>query len=374
MFKSVIVDYSRSPFTMAKKGALIDVKPVHMLAEVIKNLIIKSNVNKEDIEDVVVGCAFQVGEQCFNIGKLVTFLADMNVKTSGMTVDRWCGSSMEAVHIAAGKIAMGSGKMFICGGVESMTRVKTGFDSVPYPFSEKQNPNVYFSMGTTAENVAKKYKISRKEQQEFSILSHQKAYNAEINGNFKSEIVKIHDCEKDDNIRPDSDQEKLDKLRTAFDSEGTVTAATSSPLTDGAAAILICEENYAKENNLTILGRILSTAVEGCDPNFMGLGPIFASKKALKRANLSINKIDIVELNEAFASQSLACIKDLGLDINKVNIDGGALALGHPLGATGARITGKAAMLLKRENKKYALSTQCIGLGMGIATVIESVD
>ena len=374
MFKSVIVDYSRSPFTMAKKGALIDVKPVHMLAEVIKKLIIKSNVNKEDIEDVVVGCAFQVGEQCFNIGKLVTFLADMNVKTSGMTVDRWCGSSMEAVHIAAGKIAMGSGKMFICGGVESMTRVKTGFDSVPYPFSEKQNPNVYFSMGTTAENVAKKYKISRKEQQEFSILSHQKAYNAETNGNFKSEIVKIYDCEKDDNIRPNSDQEKLDKLRTAFDSEGTVTAATSSPLTDGAAAILICEENYAKENNLTILGRILSTAVEGCDPNFMGLGPIFASKKALKRANLSINKIDIIELNEAFASQSLACIKDLGLDINKVNVDGGALALGHPLGATGARITGKAAMLLKRENKKYALSTQCIGLGMGIATIIESVD
>tara|TARA_B100000963_G_scaffold263505_1_gene231649 strand:+ start:399 stop:1523 length:1125 start_codon:yes stop_codon:yes gene_type:complete len=374
MFKSVIVGYSRSPFTMAKKGALINVKPVHMLAEVIKKLIIQSNVKKEDIEDVVVGCAFQVGEQCFNIGKLVTFLADMNIKTSGMTVDRWCGSSMEAVHIAAGKIAMGSGKMFICGGVESMTRVKTGFDSVPYPFSEKQNPNVYFSMGTTAENVAKKYKISRTEQQEFSILSHQKAYNAQTNGNFKSEIVKIYDCEKDDNIRPNSDQEKLDKLKLAFDSEGTVTAATSSPLTDGAAATLICEENYAKENNLPILGRIISTAVEGCDPNFMGLGPIFASKKALKRANLSINKIDIVELNEAFASQALACIKDLGIDINKVNIDGGALALGHPLGATGARITGKAAMLLRRENKKYALSTQCIGLGMGIATIIESIN
>ena len=374
MFRAVIAGYSRSPFTMARKGELIDVKPVNLLAEVVKDLVSKTNVNKSDIEDIVVGCAFQTGEQCFNIGKLVTFLTNMNIKTSGMTVDRWCGSSMEAIHIAAGKIAIGSGKVFICGGVESMTRVKTGFDSVPYPFSEKQNPNVYFSMGTTAENVAKKYKISRKEQQEFSILSHQKAYNAEINGNFKSEIVKIHDCEKDDNIRPDSDQEKLDKLRTAFDSKGTVTAATSSPLTDGAAAILICEENYAKENNLTILGRILSTAVEGCDPNFMGLGPIFASKKALKRANLSINKIDIVELNEAFASQSLACIKDLGLDINKVNVDGGALALGHPLGATGARITGKAAMLLKRENKKYALSTQCIGLGMGIATVIESVD
>ena len=168
--------------------------------------------------------------------------------------------------------------------------------------------------------------------------------------------------------------EKLDGLKLAFDENGTVTAATSSPLTDGAAATLICEENYAKENNLTILGRIVSTAVEGCDPDYMGLGPIGASKKALERAKLSADQIDIVELNEAFASQSLACIKDLGIDKDKVNLDGGALALGHPLGATGARITGKAAELLKRENKKYALSTQCIGLGMGIATVIESVN
>ena len=168
--------------------------------------------------------------------------------------------------------------------------------------------------------------------------------------------------------------EKLDGLKLAFDENGTVTAATSSPLTDGAAATLICEESYAKENNLNILGRIVSTAVQGCDPDYMGLGPIGASKKALKRAKLTADKIDIVELNEAFASQSLACIKDLGIDKDKVNLDGGALALGHPLGATGASITGKAAELLKRENKKYALSTQCIGLGMGIATVIESVN
>ena len=373
MYNTVIAGYSRSPFTMARKGALIDTKPVNLLAEVIKSLVSKSNVKKEDIEDIIIGCAFQVGEQCFNIGKLVTFLSNMDVKTSGMTVDRWCGSSMEAIHIAAGKIAMGSGKVFICGGVESMTRVNSGFDPIPYPENNKDNPNVYFSMGITAENVAKKYDISRKEQQDFAISSHQKAYEAQTSGKFNNEIVTISDCKTDGNIRPKSNQKTLDDLKLAFDQNGTVTAATSSPLTDGAAATLICEENYAKENNLEILGRIVSTAVEGCEPNFMGLGPIGASKKALQRANLTIDKIDIVELNEAFASQSLACIKDLKIDQKKVNLDGGALALGHPLGATGSRITGKASELLVRENKKYALSTQCIGLGMGIATVIENI-
>ena len=373
MYKSVIAGYSRSPFTMAKKGELIDVKPVNLLAEVINNLVKKSNIKREDIEDIVVGCAFQTGEQCFNIGKLVTFLTNMDIKTSGMTVDRWCGSSMEGIHVAAGKIAMGSGKVFICGGVESMTRVTTGFDSMPYPYTEKENPNVYFSMGTTAENVAKKYSISRTEQQEFAISSHQKAFDAQTKGNFIDEIVSIGNCSQDSNIRPNSNQEKLDGLKLAFDENGTVTAATSSPLTDGAAATLICEEQYAKDNNLNILAKIVSTSVEGCEPNTMGLGPIGASQKALKRANLTIKDIDIIELNEAFASQSLACIKDLGLDKTKVNIDGGALALGHPLGATGARITGKAAQLLKRENKKYALATQCIGLGMGIATIIEAI-
>ena len=374
MFKPVIAGFSRSPFTMARKGALIDTKPVNLLAEVIKNLVSKSNVKKDDIEDIVVGCAFQTGEQSFNIGKLTTFLTNMDVKTSGMTVDRWCGSSMEAIHIAAGKISLGAGKVFICGGVESMTRVNTGFDPIPYPENKNDNPHVYFSMGTTAENVAKKYNISRHEQQEFAISSHQKAHEAQTKGNFKNEIVSIGDCDTDGNIRPGSTMEKLDGLKLAFDENGTVTAATSSPLTDGAAATLICEESYAKENNLNILGRIVSTAVQGCDPDYMGLGPIGASRKALERANLSADKIDIVELNEAFASQSLACIKDLGIDKDKVNLDGGALALGHPLGATGARITGKAAELLQRENKKYALSTQCIGLGMGIATVIESVN
>ena len=194
---------------------------------------------------------------------------------------------------------------------------------------------------------------------------------ADFHGN--SEFCGYYDCDIDGGIRANSNHEILDSLKVIFDENGTVTAATSSPLTDGAATVLVCEEKYAKDNNLEILGRIVSTAVEGCDPDYMGLGPIEATRKALKRANLSIKDIDIIELNEAFASQSLACIQDLEIDINKVNLDGGAISLGHPLGATGARITGKAAELLVRENKKYALATQCIGYGMGIATVIEAV-
>ena len=374
MFKSVIAGYSRSPFTIAKKGELINVKPDELLSEVIKNLISKSKINKTDIEDVIIGCAFPEGEQGFNIGKIVTFLSDMNVKTAGTTINRWCGSSMEAIHIAAGKISMGAGKAFICGGVESMSRVTSGFNPLPYPKSSTENPHLYFTMGNTAENVAKKYNIDRRAQQEFAISSHQKADEAQSNGKFDKEITIINNCSKDGGIRPNSNHEILDGLKVIFDKNGTVTAATSSPLTDGAATTLVCEEQYAKDNNLKILGRIVSTAVEGCDPNYMGLGPIGASQKALKRADLSINDIDIVELNEAFASQSLACSKDLEIDLKKVNLDGGAISLGHPLGATGARITGKAADLLIRENKKYALATQCIGYGMGIATIIENIN
>ena len=374
MYKAVIAGYSRSPFTVAKKGDLIDVKPDVLLSEVIKNLILKSKVNLDDIEDVIIGCAFPEGEQGFNIGKLVTFLSGMNIKTAGTTINRWCGSSMEAIHVAAGKISMGSGKVFICGGVESMTRVTTGFEPLPYPKPNEENPNLYFSMGITAENVAKKYHIERRAQQDFAIGSHEKAFQAQSKGNFENEITIINNCSKDGGIRPNSSHEILDNLKLIFDPKGTVTAATSSPLTDGAATTLICEEQYAKDNNLNILGRIVSTAVQGCSPELMGLGPIGASQKALKRANLTIKDIDIVEINEAFASQALACIKDLNIDEKKINLDGGAIALGHPLGATGARITGKAAELLRRENKRYALATQCIGLGMGIATVIESVN
>ena len=375
MPKAIIAGYSRSPFTIANKGELVSVRPEDLLSEVIKDLVSKSKINPEDIEDIIAGCAFPEGEQGFNIGKVVTYMAGMNIKTAGMTVNRWCGSSMQSIHIAAGAISMGAGNAFISCGVESMTRVPmNGFNPMPHPQLLEDNPNVYLSMGTTAENVAKKYQLTRKIQQDFAITSHQKASEAESKGNFKNEITTINNCSKDGGIRPATNQEILNGLKLAFDEHGTITAGTSSPLTDGAAATLICEEEYAKKNNLDILARIVSTAVEGCPPEVMGLGPIGASEKALKRANLSIKDIDIVELNEAFASQSLACIKDLNIEEKKVNLDGGAIALGHPLGATGARITGKAAELLRRENKKYALSTQCIGLGQGIATVLETVN
>ena len=373
MYNSVIAGYSRSPFAMANKGKLIDVKPVNLLAEVIKNLVSQSKINPKEIDDVVIGCAFQVGEQCFNIGRLVTFLSDLDMRVPGMSVDRWCGSSMEAIHIAAGKIAMGSGKIFICGGVESMTRVRTGFDPLPYPYSdeEKQNPHLYLSMGITAENVAKKYNISRTEQQEFSLESHRKANEAQQKEKFISEITKIGDCETDENIRPNSTMEKLDNLKLAFDQNGTVTAATASPLTDGAAVTLICEENFAKENGLEILGRIKSTAIEGCDPNFMGLGPIYATKKALKRADLSINDIDIVELNEAFAVQVIYCRDKLGIPNENLNVNGGSISIGHPYGMSGARLVGHALMEGKRRKIKYAVVTMCIGGGQGAAGLFE---
>ena len=378
MHNAVIAGYSRSPFTISYKGKLKSLRPEDILAQVINKLISPSNLNKDDIEDVIVGCAFPEGEQGFNIGKVVTFMCDLPRSVAGMTVNRWCGSSMQAIHNAAGSISMGSGKVFICAGVESMTRVPMlGFNPMPHPQLLEDNPNVYLSMGITAENVAKKYNIDRKEQQEFAISSHEKASNADSKGNFKDEITSIKndtiDVTKDGGIRPGTTQEILDGLKLAFDQNGTVTAGTSSPLTDGAAATLICEENYAKENGLDILARIKSCAVNGCDPEVMGLGPIGASRKAMDRAGINSADLGVVELNEAFASQSLACVQDLELDKKIVNLDGGAIALGHPLGATGARITGKAAQLLKREGKKYALATQCIGLGQGIATVLEAV-
>ena len=379
MHSAVIAGYTRSPFTVAFKGGLKSVRPEDMLSQVIKSLISNVNLNKDDIEDVIVGCAFPEGEQGFNIGKVVTFMCELPRSVAGMTVNRWCGSSMQSIHNAAGSIAMGSGKVFICAGVESMTRVPMlGFNPMPHPELLEQNPNVYLSMGLTAENVAKKYNIDRIQQQEFAISSHEKANNADTNGKFDDEITIIKDKKvdviKDGGIRPGTNQGVLDGLKLAFDINGTVTAGTSSPLTDGAAATLICEEEYAKRNNLEILARIKSSAVNGCEPEVMGLGPIGASKKALSRAGLKSSDLDIIELNEAFASQSLACVKDLELDPKNVNIDGGAIALGHPLGATGARITGKAAQLLRREGKKYALATQCIGLGQGIATVLETVE
>jgi len=379
MRNAVIVGYKRSPFTFARKGEMANIRPEDILSQTINQLLNEIQINKNDIEDIITGCAYPEGAQGNNIAKIVSFMTDMPEHVAGMTVNRWCGSSMQAIHDATGAIAINSGDVFLCCGVESMTFIPmNGLTYDPHPQLSKDNPNVYMSMGITAENVAKKFNISRKEQQDFAISSHYKANLARESNMFDNEIVSIinndEKINKDGGIRPNTSHEILDGLKLAFDENGTVTAGTASPLTDGASAVIVCEEEYAKKNNLNILARIKSTAVVGCPPELMGLGPINASKKALKRANLSISDIDIVELNEAFASQSLACIKELKMDINKVNIHGGAIALGHPLGATGARITGKVATLLQNNNKKYGLATQCIGLGQGIATVLENIN
>ncbi|WP_259779484.1 thiolase family protein [Aestuariispira ectoiniformans] len=370
----VIAGYARSPFHFAKKGDLAKTRPDEMAAEVVKGLVARTGVNVDDIEDLILGCAFPEGEQGLNMARLVGLMAGLPQSVAGVTVNRFCGSSMQSVHQAAGAIQMGAGEVFVCAGVESMSRVPMmGFNPLPHPGFYKSHPEAYMGMGDTAENVANKYEISRDEQEAFAVLSHQKAAKAQAEGRLADEIIAISGVEADGCIRAETTKEGLADLKPAFTEGGSVTAGTSSPLTDGASAVLVCSEEYAEKNGLAPIVRIKSIAVAGCAPEIMGIGPVGASKKALARAGLTASDLDVIELNEAFASQSIACVRDLGLDINRVNLDGGAIALGHPLGATGARIVGKAASLLKREGGKYALSTQCIGGGQGIATIMEAI-
>ena len=374
----VIAGFARSPFAFANKGELIEVRPDDMAAQVVSGLIAKTGIDPKDIEDLIMGCAFPEAEQGFNLARMVVFLAKLPQSVAGVTVNRFCGSSMQSVHMAAGAIQMQAGEAYICAGVESMTRIPMGgFNPMPNPRMVDEYPDALISMGTTAENLARKYQITRKDQQAMAVESHAKAAAARDAGKFSDEIVPIVQdgttVSADSCIRPGTSQEGLDGLKPAFDQAGTVTAGTASPLTDGAVALLVTSEDYAKAHGLKILARLKSVAVAGCAPEIMGIGPVPATQKALKRAGITVKELDVVELNEAFASQALACVHDLGLDLAKVNIDGGAIALGHPLGATGARIVGKAAQLLKREGKKFALATQCIGGGQGIATVLEAV-
>ena len=374
----VIAGYVRSPFHFANKGLLAKVRPDDLAAQVVRGLLDRTGVNVDDIEDLILGCAFPEGEQGFNMARLVVLMAGLPINVAGTTVNRFCGSSMQSIHNAAGAIQMNAGEVFICAGVESMSRVTMGgFNPMPNPALLESNPAAYMSMGETAENVGKEYNIGREEQEQFAVLSQQKAADAQSLGKLEKEIVPIQmnglTVDTDGCLRPGTSTEDLAGLKLAFDENGSVTAGTSSPLTDGAAATLVCSETYAQENGLEPIARIRSIAVSGCKPETMGLGPIFASRKALARAELTADNIDVVEINEAFATQSIASVRDLGLDIDKVNVDGGAIAIGHPLGATGARITGKAAQILKREGGRYALSTQCIGGGQGIATVMETV-
>jgi acetyl-CoA acyltransferase len=375
MTNVVIAGYARSPFHLAGKGDLARVRPDDLAAQVIRGLLEKTRVDPAAIEDIILGCAFPEGEQGLNVARMIGLLADLPISVGGMTVNRFCGSSMSAIHIAAGQIQIGAGEAFICAGLESMSRVPMGgYNPLPNPALAKKSA-AYMGMGETAENVATKYQITRAEQEAFAVKSQQKAGAARAAGKLADEIVpittKTGTVTEDGTIRPETTADVLAGLKPAFSQEGTVTAGTSSPLTDGASAVLVTSEEFANKHGLTILARIKSVAVSGCAPETMGLGPILASTKALERAGIKASDLDVVEINEAFASQAIACIRDLGLNEETINLDGGAIAIGHPLGATGARIVGKAAALLAREGGKYALATQCIGGGQGIATVLE---
>lgn len=374
--KVVIAGYVRSPFTPAGKGELKNTRADEITAQTVRGLIAKTGVDANLIDDLKLGCAMPEGEQGLNLARNVVLHAELPEHIGGVTMNRFCGSSMQAIHDAAGAIAMGMADAVICAGVESMSRVPMGgFNVSPNPDLYRKSPGAYMGMGETAENVATKFEVSRAEQEAFALRSQFKTAAAKKAGKFDNEIVPIKTTagvvKEDSCPRPDSTPEGLAKLKPAFKADGSVTAATSSPVTDGAAAVLVCSEEFALKHGLTIMAEVASFAVAGCDPTLMGMGPVEATKKALAKAGITINDIDVAELNEAFGSQALACIKQLGIDESKVNLHGGAIALGHPLGATGARITGKAAALLQEEGKDYALATQCIGGGQGIATVLK---
>jgi acetyl-CoA acyltransferase len=373
--KAVISAYARSPFHFSKKGALAAVRPDTLAAQVVRGLLERTDLDPALLEDVILGCAYPEAAQGNNLARIVGLLAGLPQHVGGMTVNRFCGSSMQAVHIAAAQIEADVGDAFLCVGVESMTMVpQGGFNFSPNPQLLQQS-DAYITMGETAENVARRWSVSRADQEAMALASHRKAAAARAEGRLRDEIVPIDAdgarIEEDGCIRPATSLEALAALKPAFRADGVVTAGTSSPLTDGAAAVLVTSDSFAQRHGLQPLARIKSFATVGVDPAVMGIGPIPATEKALARAGLAVDDLDVIEINEAFASQALACIRELKLDLERVNIDGGGMAIGHPLGATGARITGKAASLLQRVGGRYALSTQCIGGGQGIATVLE---
>jgi len=385
MRQAVIAGYVRTPFHFARKGLLASVRPDDLVATAIKALVERSGVDPATIEDVILGCATPEAEQGANIARVSLLLAGLPVEMGGVTVNRFCGSSMSAVHMAAGQIAIGAGDAFIAAGVESMSRIPNGGynQSVNPHFRTDANPDgdilwdAYISMGETAENVATQFNVSRAEQEVLGYHSQIKAAAAQAAGHLTDEIVPVLTTEgvlvdRDGCIRPQTTLEGLAGLKPAFRENGSVTAGTSSPLTDGATAMLVCSEDYAVKHGLEVMAIIRSAAVAGVPPEIMGMGPVPSSRKALARAGIKIEAVDIVEINEAFASQAVASLRELNIPQGIVNLDGGAIALGHPLGATGIRLLGKAAQLLKRNNKRYALATQCIGGGQGVATILEA--
>ncbi|MCE3281680.1 MAG: acetyl-CoA acetyltransferase [Chitinophagaceae bacterium] len=390
-----IIDALRTPIGRYG-GALASVRPDDLLAHVIRGLVDRNkNIDLDAIEEVIAGCANQAGEDNRNVARMSLLLAGLPVTVAGSTVNRLCASGLTAVMDASRALMCGDGMMYIAGGVESMTRApfvmaKTGeawsrntevYDTtIGWRFTNKTLAALYhpYSMGETAENVAKQWKIGREEQDKFALSSQEKYFAALAEGKWKDEILAVEVAEKKQTITVDKDEhprqttlEKLASLKPAFSADGTVTAGNSSGINDGAAALLLASEEAVKQFNLSPIARVVSMAAAGVDAAIMGIGPVPATQKALKRAGLSVNDLDLVELNEAFAAQSIACMRDLSLDPAKVNVNGGAIALGHPLGCSGARISTTLIYEMKRRNAKYGLATMCVGVGQGAAVIYE---
>jgi 3-oxoadipyl-CoA thiolase len=397
----VVVDGLRTPFGRYG-GALAQVRPDDLAAHVIRAVVARTGVEVEAIDDVIFGAANQAGEDNRNVGRMAALLAGLPVEVPGATVNRLCGSGMNAVVNAAHAIAAGDGSLFVAGGVESMTRAPfvMAKPSAAFPRGEQTlydttlgwrftNPRLAeahypYSMGETAENVVERCGVTREEQDAFALESQQRWAAAQATGRFADEVVPIDVAEgnatrtldTDEHPRPETTLEQLAKLKPAFrrDESGSVTAGNSSGINDGAAALLVISEARARELGLRPMARMLASAVAGVDPATMGLGPIPASRRALERAGLSVDDLDLVELNEAFAAQAIPCMRELGLDPEKVNVNGGAIAIGHPLGASGARLVATLLHEMRRRGARYGLATMCIGVGQGIASVWEAAE
>ncbi|TCS96843.1 thiolase family protein [Hazenella coriacea] len=393
----VIVDAVRTPIGRYQ-GSLRQTRPDDLAAHVIRSLLARNpSLDRDRIEDVFLGCANQAGEDNRNVARMASLLADLPETVGGCTVNRLCGSGLEAIHQAAAAIMMGCGDVMIAGGVENMTRAPLvmlkpeesyvrgnqtlvdttlGWRFVNPELATRYDP---LSMGETAEEVATRYNISREDQDAFAISSQQKTNEAWEAGRFHSEIIPISVKKgketvlftRDEHPRPETTLEKLSQLRPAFRPSGTVTAGNASGINDGAATLLLMEKSLAHKLNIQPLAKIVTFAVAGVHPDVMGIGPVYATQKVLKRAQISVSDLDLIELNEAFAAQSLACIRELDLPIERVNVNGGAIALGHPLGASGARIMTTLVHELNRRGARFGLATMCIGVGQGIATLIE---
>lgn len=385
-----IIGGYRTAVGKAPRGFYKFVRPDELGAKVIKKLVSDfPQLDQNKIDDIIVGNATPEAEQGLNVGRMISLMGLDTVKVPGMTVNRYCSSGLETIAIAAAKIHAGLSDCIIAGGVETMSPIPFGgWRIVPHHQVAKSNPDWYWNMGLTAEAVAKEFSVSREDQDEFSLKSHQKAVSAIESGKFKDEIVPIEVTEifldanekrqerkyvvdTDEGPRKDSTKEALAKLKPVFDARGSVTAGNSSQTSDGAAFVMIVSEKMLKELNVKPLAKLLSYHVSGLEPRIMGVGPIYAIPEAVKKAGLQLSDIDLFELNEAFASQSLAVIRELGLDQSKVNVNGGAIALGHPLGCTGAKLTVQLMNEMRRQNKKYGVVTMCVGTGQGAAGVFE---